>query len=75
MVIFLFGKDVPAVVALKKQIKDNRSKVLEENDLSVQEERLKLHYEWKGKIKVIATTPVKDKRDLSLPYKPGVAEL
>lgn len=37
-------------------------------------ESLKLHYEWKGKIEVIATTPVENKTDLSLAYTPGVAE-
>lgn len=37
-------------------------------------ESLKLHYEWKGKIEVIATTPVNNKDDLSLAYTPGVAE-
>lgn len=35
---------------------------------------LELHYEWKGKIEVIATTPVGNKEDLSLAYTPGVAE-
>lgn len=37
-------------------------------------ESLKKHYEWKGKIEVVATTPVKNKEDLSLAYTPGVAE-
>ena len=37
-------------------------------------ESLRLHYEWKGKIEVIATTPVKTKEDLSLAYTPGVAQ-
>ena len=37
-------------------------------------ESLKLHYQWKGKIEVIATTPVKTKEDLSLAYTPGVAQ-
>jgi malate dehydrogenase (oxaloacetate-decarboxylating) len=37
-------------------------------------ESLKLHYQWKGKIEVIATTPVSNKEDLSLAYTPGVAE-
>ena len=37
-------------------------------------ESLRLHYEWKGKIEVIATTPVKSKEDLSLAYTPGVAQ-
>ncbi|MEA5003095.1 MAG: malic enzyme-like NAD(P)-binding protein [Christensenella sp.] len=37
-------------------------------------ESLKKHYDWKGKIEVIARTPVADKDDLSLAYTPGVAE-
>ena len=36
-------------------------------------ESLRLHGEWKGKIEVISTVPVKDKTDLSLAYTPGVA--
>ncbi len=44
--------------------------------MSLQEESLKLHGEWKGgKIEVISRVEVKDKRDLSLAYTPGgVAE-
>lgn len=42
--------------------------------MSIQEESLKLHGEWKGKIEVISTVPVTNKRDLSLAYTPGVAE-
>jgi malate dehydrogenase (oxaloacetate-decarboxylating) len=42
--------------------------------MSIQEESLKLHEEWKGKIEVISTVPVANKRDLSLAYTPGVAE-
>ena len=37
-------------------------------------ESLRLHGQWKGKIEVIATVPVKTKEDLSLAYTPGVAE-
>ena len=37
-------------------------------------ESLKKHYEWGGKIEVIATVPCKTKEDLSLAYTPGVAE-
>ena len=37
-------------------------------------ESLRLHGEWKGKIEVIATVPVKSKDDLSLAYTPGVAQ-
>ena len=36
-------------------------------------ESVKKHAEWKGKIEVIATVPVKSKDDLSLAYTPGVA--
>ncbi len=35
---------------------------------------LERHFEWKGKIEVISTVPVKNKEDLSLAYTPGVAE-
>lgn len=38
------------------------------------EESLKKHYEWKGKIEVVATVPVESKDDLSLAYTPGVAQ-
>lgn len=37
-------------------------------------ESLRLHKEWKGKIEVAATVPVKSKADLSLAYTPGVAQ-
>ena len=37
-------------------------------------ESLKLHEQWKGKIEVVATVPVKNKDDLSLAYTPGVAQ-
>ena len=36
-------------------------------------ESLRLHQEWRGKIEVVATVPVKTKEDLSLAYTPGVA--
>jgi len=42
--------------------------------MDIRQESLKLHGEWKGKIEVISTVPVKDARDLSLAYTPGVAE-
>ncbi len=42
--------------------------------MDYRKESLKLHYKWKGKIEVVATTPVKNKDDLSLAYTPGVAE-
>ncbi|MGI6694704.1 MAG: NAD(P)-dependent malic enzyme [Christensenellales bacterium] len=37
-------------------------------------ESLRLHGEWKGKIEVITSVPVKNKQDLSLAYTPGVAQ-
>ena len=37
-------------------------------------ESLRLHGEWKGKIEVKATVPVKTSEDLSLAYTPGVAQ-
>ena len=37
-------------------------------------ESLKLHNEWKGKIEVVNTVPVKNRKDLSLAYTPGVAQ-
>ena len=37
-------------------------------------ESLRLHEQWKGKIEVNATVPVKTKEDLSLAYTPGVAQ-
>ncbi len=42
--------------------------------MNYREESLKKHGEWKGKIEVISTVPVKTKEDLSLAYTPGVAE-
>ncbi len=42
--------------------------------MDYRKESLKLHGEWKGKIEVISTVPVKDRQDLSLAYTPGVAE-
>jgi len=42
--------------------------------MSIQEEALKLHGEWRGKIEVVSTVPLKSKYDLSTAYTPGVAE-
>jgi len=42
--------------------------------MNYQEESLKLHYKWKGKIEVVATVPVTNREELSLAYTPGVAE-
>ena len=46
----------------------------ETKKINYAEESLKKHYEWKGKIEVTATVPVKTKNDLSLAYTPGVAQ-
>ncbi len=35
---------------------------------------LEKHYEWKGKLEVVAKVPVSNKEDLSLAYTPGVAQ-
>ena len=42
--------------------------------MTIYEESLQLHYEKKGKIEVVSTVPVKDAKDLSLAYTPGVAQ-
>ena len=42
--------------------------------MDVREKSLKKHYEWLGKIEVIARCPVESREDLSLAYTPGVAE-
>ena len=42
--------------------------------MNYQEESLRLHKEWGGKITIESTVPVKTKDDLSIAYTPGVAE-
>ena len=42
--------------------------------MTIYEESLQMHYDKKGKIEVISTVPVKDAKDLSLAYTPGVAQ-
>ncbi len=42
--------------------------------MDLQQEALKLHEEWKGKIEVTSRVPVNSKYDLSVAYTPGVAE-
>lgn len=42
--------------------------------MNIREESLKKHYEWQGKIEVVARPPIKTRHDLSLAYTPGVAE-
>lgn len=42
--------------------------------MSLKEDSLRAHAEWKGKIEVVSRTTIKDKKDLSIAYSPGVAE-
>ena len=42
--------------------------------MNIREESLKKHYEWSGKIEVVARCPVDTREDMSLAYTPGVAE-
>ena len=42
--------------------------------MNIREESLQKHYEWNGKIEVVAKTKVNDSKSLSLAYTPGVAE-
>ncbi|MFH1053646.1 MAG: malic enzyme-like NAD(P)-binding protein [Candidatus Woesearchaeota archaeon] len=42
--------------------------------MTIEEESLRLHFENKGKIATLVKTPLKDNKDLTLAYTPGVAE-
>lgn len=42
--------------------------------MTLKEEALQKHYEWKGKIEVVSRTPITNREQLSLAYTPGVAE-
>ncbi len=42
--------------------------------MTINEESLKKHYEWKGKIEVVSRCKIEDRHDLSVAYTPGVAE-
>ncbi len=42
--------------------------------MNIKEQSLKKHYEWNGKIEVIARCPVETREDMALAYTPGVAE-
>ena len=42
--------------------------------MDIKEQSLKKHYEWRGKIEMIARCPAETREDLSLCYTPGVAE-
>lgn len=42
--------------------------------MTLKEQAMEKHYEWKGKIEVVSRTPITNKEELSLAYTPGVAE-
>ncbi|MBE6674819.1 MAG: NADP-dependent malic enzyme [Ruminococcaceae bacterium] len=42
--------------------------------MDIRQESLKKHYDWQGKIEVVARVSVETRQDLSLAYTPGVAE-
>ncbi len=42
--------------------------------MDISKKSLKAHYEWNGKIEVVAKASVKNAQDLSVAYTPGVAE-
>ena len=42
--------------------------------MDIRKESLKKHYEWNGKIEVVAKAKVNNSEDLSLAYTPGVAQ-
>ncbi len=42
--------------------------------MDIREQSLQKHYQWNGKIEVVARCPVESRTDLSLAYTPGVAE-
>lgn len=42
--------------------------------MTISEESLQKHYEWRGKIEVVPRCKIEDKHDLSVAYTPGVAE-
>ncbi len=42
--------------------------------MGYQEESLRLHGRWRGKIEVVTTVPLETKEDLALAYTPGVAQ-
>lgn len=41
--------------------------------MDIKEQAMQAHREWRGKIEVVSTVPVKDSKDLSIAYTPGVA--
>lgn len=42
--------------------------------MNIKEQAMVCHKEWRGKIEVVSTVSVKDSKDLSIAYTPGVAE-
>jgi len=42
--------------------------------MNIKEEAMMAHKQWRGKIEVVSTVSVKDSKDLSIAYTPGVAE-
>ena len=42
--------------------------------MDIQNESLKKHYQWNGKIEIVSRVPIHTAKDLSLAYTPGVAE-
>lgn len=42
--------------------------------MTINEESLKKHYEWQGKIEVVPRCKIEDRHDLSVTYTPGVAQ-
>ncbi len=42
--------------------------------MDIREESLQKHYEWRGKIEVVARPEIKTRHDLAVAYTPGVAE-
>ena len=42
--------------------------------MDINQEAMRLHREWNGKLETVAKSPVKTREDLSIAYTPGVAE-
>lgn len=42
--------------------------------MNINEESLKMHEQWRGKIEVVSRCKIEDKHDLSVAYTPGVAQ-
>jgi malate dehydrogenase (oxaloacetate-decarboxylating) len=46
----------------------------EEQTMTLRDEALKLHRDNRGKLEIVSKVPLRDKKDLTLAYTPGVAE-